>query len=128
MASPPRLQPPRKRRAVTVVTVPSVPSPAPAVPREAVRGDIFGPLQLLETLTTPTMPFPLQQQLVDRSFEELVISSGIIRSAVASWNNHARELRSMGQRLGFVSPVEEIKVVGQHEAVEWEENLVDPRD
>jgi hypothetical protein len=131
MPSPPRPQPPRKRRAVTVITVPSIPSPAPsfpAAPRESLPEDLFSPLRLLETLTAPDMPLPLQQQLVNNHFEQLVMSSGIIQSSINSWNSQVRALRAMGQRLGFVSPVEEIRVVSRQEAVEWEETPVDPRD
>jgi hypothetical protein len=131
MASPSRLQPPRKRHAVTIVTVPPVPLPAPSVPlalHDSLPEDLFSPLRLLETLTAPDMPLPSQQQLVNNHFKQLVMSLGIIQSSINSWNSQVRALRAMGQRLGFVSPVEEVKVVSRQEAVEWEETPVDPRD
>jgi hypothetical protein len=87
MALPPHPQPPRKCHAATVVTVPSVPSPAPSTPlvfRNSTQGDLFSPLQLLETLTVPDIPLPLQQQLVNNHLKQLVMLSGIIQSSINS--------------------------------------------
>jgi hypothetical protein len=131
MASPSCLQPPRKHRTVIIVTVPPVPSPAPSAPlalRDSLPDDLFSPLRLLETLTAPDMPLPLQQQLVNSHFKQLVMSLGIIQSSINSWNSQVRALCAMGQHLGFVSPVEEVWVVSRQEVVEWKETPVDPHD
>jgi hypothetical protein len=128
-ASPPRKQPARKRRAVN--TTPRAPSPAPSAPvapRRPAPGGLFRPLYVLETLSAPDMPLKLQQGLVNKHFEQLLLSAGIIKSSIGSWNNHVRELREMGERLGFRVPLEEIQVVSRSDAVEWEDTPVDPND
>jgi hypothetical protein len=128
-ASPPRKQPTRKRRAV--ITTPRPPSPAPSAlvaPRRPAAGGLFRPLYVLETISAPDMPLKLQQGLVNKHFEQLLLSAGTIKSSIGSWNNHVCELREMGEHLGFQVPLEEIQVVTRSEAVKWEDMLVDPDD
>jgi hypothetical protein len=74
------------------------------------------------------MPLKLQQGLVNKHFEQLLLSVGIIKLSIGSWNNHVRKLCEMGERLGFQVPLEEIQVVSRSEAVEWEDTPVDPNN
>jgi hypothetical protein len=51
---------------------------------EPAPGGLFRPLYILETINTPDMPLKLQQQLVTKHFDQLVLSAGIIKSSIDS--------------------------------------------